>query len=217
LRLLTLSVTAAIGLYVVSCAPREQPEEKAVANGFKPYGVEHATLNFEYGGMTRGTETLWIDSFGLAEARMIHSEQITEEGFRPRKNYSIKSGASVTIIDSGLGKAFHFTEPLIDSLLKLPAGSVPSSEEQFKRYFAQIGYTHIGDTVLAGLPSQIWKQRDVPNYLFSWRAIIVGKHTDTPAGPIDLVLRSVDTTSPIDRARFIVPAGLPILPEPPRR
>lgn len=147
---------------------------------------------------------------------MIHAEQITSEGFRPRRNYSIKSGASVTIIDSGLGKAFHFQEPLIDSLMKLPAGSVPSPDEQFRRYFTQIGYLHIGDTVLAGLPAQVWKQSSMPNYLFAWHGVVIGKHLDTPDGSIDLILRTVDTTSPVDRSRFVVPRGIPILPAPTR-
>jgi hypothetical protein len=176
--------------------------------------VQHAFLTFEYGGMDRGFEAVWIDSFGNSEVRNIHSQSITEKGFKAHHTLTIKSGSSVTIIDSTGPRAFRFNDPLLDSLLSLPAASAPSSEEQFKSYFTRIGYEHTADTSVLGLQARVWKQRGTSNYLLEWKGLMVGKHAVGQSGQVDLILRSIDTTSPIDRSRFVVPKGIPIQPAP---
>lgn len=204
--------------WLLGCAPKDQPEEHAQLNDFRPYGPQHATLAFEREGTSRGTEMFWIDSFGRLERHSIDVEQITDKGFRGSKTLGIKHGPEVTIVDSGAHKAFRFTEPVLDSLYHLPAGSIPTPEAQFKSFFTRLDYQMVGDTTLpVGLHAHIWKQQGTANTLLEWKAMIVGKRTQGQSGFDELVLRSIDTTSPVSPSLFEIPPNLPIqngLPHP---
>ena len=165
--------------------------------------------------MERGPETLWIDSFGHVEARHTHSEQITQKGFKARVAYAVKNGALVTIVDTVTRRTFRFVDPALDSLYSLP-GQVPSAEKQFADFFSSIGYQHVGDTTIAGLPARIWKHTSIDSKLWEWRGLVIAKHVNGPNGPVDMRLVSFDTTTPVDHSRFVAPTGYPIVEQPPR-
>jgi len=86
----------------------------------------------------------------------------------------------------------------------------PTPEEHIKDLFTEIGYEHIGDTTILGLPSHIWKMKNQPNWLYEWRALVVTTRIVSAVQESGLRLLSVDTASRPDPTRFIVNSNYPI-------
>ncbi len=200
--------SVAIVLAIAGCSRQLPPGER---NNYRPFGVEHATLHFEYFGNTRGTEDLYEDSSGLREAHLIHSELITEKGFHPIFNYTVRNVGQVTIIDSVKMLEIRMIDKMNDSLFHLPYGDVPTSDSQFSSFFGHVGYTLRGDTNIVAnnitLKAHVWQLGDRPTYIYEFKGLLVGRKSNTG----DLRLLSIDTTTPVDPARFEPPHGFPVM------
>ena len=183
---------------LAACSRNGSPE-----NGYHPYGVQHGTFHFEYIGMTRGTLDLFIDSFGLAEARDQHTEMLTPDAFRPTITYSVRHGADITIIDSVEHQEIRLLDRVTDSLLRL--SSPPTTDERFSDFFTSLGYHHAGDTSIQGFRSRIWTMPNRPDFLFEYHGVLIGSRIGPPQFQTEMRLVSFDTIHTVDRARFTVP------------
>jgi hypothetical protein len=200
-----LVVLAALAF--ISCHKSLPPEE---TNSFHPYSIRHAIIHQECFGDTRGTEDMFIDSFGRVEGHDIHSEHITENGIQPLINYSIKHEANMIIVDSIRQQAVQIKDPMIDSVFHLPESEVPPPEEEFQNYFGGRGFRKVGTAVMAGITVNTWQHADRPVFLYEWHGIMVARKAGTADLGNELRLISIDTVTPIDPARFEVPGGYPI-------
>ena len=179
-------------------------------NNFHPYGVEHAALHFEYFGDIRGTEDLFVDSFGAREAHIIHSELITDDGFRPTITYSIRTGSDLTIVDSVQHAEIKLIDRMMDSVYHLLPSQVPTPQGEFANVFTPKGFHLTGDTTILGLNAHIWAHHGTPGFMLEWRGLVVGSKDIIEGHEHELRLLSIDTTTPIDPARFIPPLGFPV-------
>jgi hypothetical protein len=202
----------AILLTIAGCSRQLPPGER---NNYHPFGVGHASLHLEYFGDTRGTEDMYEDSSGLREAHGIHSEFITEKAFHPTITYTARIVDSVAIVDSIKQQEIRLIDKSVDSLFHLPYSDVPTPQDRFRNYFEQRGYTLHGDTnILASgmnLKSHVWQLGEQASYIFEFKGLIVGTKNNIDGHENDLRLMSIDTTSPIDPARFEPPHGFPII------
>ncbi len=179
-------------------------------NNFHPYGVRRATLHFEYLGDIRGSEDIYIDSFGAREAHITHSELITPRGFRPTYTYTIRKGWHLTIVDSVRRVEVKLIDRTMDSVYHLLPSEVPTPEQEFQNIFAPQGFQRGGDTTILGLKAHLWVHRGTPGYLMEWRGIVIGSKSVDMGNENELHLLSIDTTSPIEAARFVPPSGFPV-------
>lgn len=191
----------------ISGCSRELP--RGEHNNFHPYGIEHATLHFEYFGDIRGTEDVFVDSFGDHEAQDTHSELITPEGFRPTYNYTIRDFGNLTVVDSAMHAELKLIDRPIDSLFRLTS-SAPRYDSAFLGLYERRGYAHTGDTTVLGLPAHIWTRTGTPSFLLEWRGLLVGTKDFVQDHEHELRLISIDTSRPIDPAKFIPPSGFPV-------
>lgn len=189
----------------IQCHTRSGPQAQ-----FRPYHMRHAIVRLEYVGQARGYEEIYIDSFGVLEARHGHSEVMIKDSiYQPNISYSLKRGSDVTIIDSLKGSANHFVDKRLDSLYKLPASDVPSPEEAFAAFFSK-HFRQSGDTTIAGVHARIWRQLDPQVTLVEWGGLILVRQVGPPGLGMELRTISIDTVTPIDPARFAQPAGIPL-------
>ncbi|HZK76994.1 MAG TPA: hypothetical protein VFD13_08810 [Candidatus Kapabacteria bacterium] len=179
-------------------------------NNFHPYGVEHAALHFEYFGDIRGTEDFFIDSFGTREAHIIHSELITDKGFRPTITYSIRTGSDITVVDSVQHVEVKLLDRMMDSIYHLLPSQVPTPQAEFGNVFVPKAFHLAGDTTILGLKADIWEHHGTPGFMLEWRGLVVGSMDINEGHEHELRLISVDTTNPIDPARFVPPSGFPV-------
>lgn len=191
-------------LSITGCS-RELPPEQH--NNFHRYGVEHATLHYEYFGDTRGTEDLYFDGFGLREAHAIHSELITDKGFVAAHSYSVRIVGKVTTVDTIMQQESIRIDPVLDSLFRISSNDYPAPEMQFRQISQAIGYHLVGDTTLFGLKFHIWQKLGRLDYLYEWKGILMGSKDQVGDHGHELRLLSIDTTQPIDPARFSEPTG----------
>ncbi len=205
-----LTRAACLLLLVLSVGSCNKASGPAALNSYRPYSIDHAIMHFENFGEVRGTEDLFIDSFGHLEAHYIHSEHATQKAFEATITLSIKHWATATIIDTGHGQTVRLKDVTLDSLYHLPSGDVPSAEEHFGSVFTQLGYHQAGDTTLAGIHMHIWQLASDPVFVFEWHGILVGRKIGPPGMGMELRLVSVDTTSAVDPARFQSPTTYPI-------
>ena len=61
------------------------------------------------------------------------------------------------------------------------------------------------------LKSHVWQLGGQPSYLFEFKGLLVGRMSNMDGHENDLRLISIDTTSPIDPARFDPPHGFPVM------
>lgn len=179
-------------------------------NNFHPYAVRHAILHFEYFGDIRGTEDLIVDSFGAREVHIVHFEIASEKGFIPRINYIVRTGADLDVVDSVRRVEVKLIDRPLDSLEHLLPGNIPTVEEAFRNNFVPPGYSAAGDTTVLGLKAHVWTNPHIPSYLIEWSGILIGKGDEVGGRVHELRLMSIDTTTPVDPARFIPPSGFPI-------
>jgi hypothetical protein len=176
------------------CSRQLPPGER---NNFHPFGVEHASLHFEYFGDIRGSEDFYEDSSGLREAHDIHSELITEKGFHPTYTYTVRDVSHVTSVDSVKIVELRMIDKTMDSLFHLPNGDVPAPDDQFGSAVSQRGYVLRRDTsILASgmnITAHVWQLGEQPSYLFEFKGFVVG------------------TMANINPARFEPPHGFPIM------
>ena len=206
-RQFALVALALLATVLSSCHQQLPP---GTMNEYRPYGIRHAIVHMEYFGNARGTEDLYIDSFGRMEAHAIHTERATERGFSQTVTYTVKRGSSVVIIDSILMREVHMVDSMADSLFRL-TGTVPPSEEVVVNTLLSLGFGTIGTATRCGIPITIWKKSDAPVFLQEFRGILVGRMAGTPEEGEEMRLISIDTVTPIDRARFEVPKGFPVV------
>jgi hypothetical protein len=188
--------------------------EKGPMNNFHPYGINHAALHLEYFGETRGTDDLFFDNFGKREAHIMHSEVITDKGFRPTFTYSARNFATVTAVDSIKLTAVRLIDKTYDSLFHLSPGDVPTPEQQFASFFGSQGFVRRGDTVIRAqgvtLDAHVWQQSEQPSYLYEYRGLVVGNYANIGGHVNELRLVSIDTVNAIDTMRFAPPNGFPL-------
>ncbi len=201
-------------LAIAGCSRELPPGER---NNFHVYGVGHASLHFEYFGDTRGTEDLYEDSSGLREAHIVHSELITAKAFHPTITYTVRDVSHVTIVDSVKMLEERLIDHTFDSLFRLPDGDVPTPDNQFADFFEQRGYHLRGDTTITAgdmnLKSHVWELGEQPSFVFEFKGLVVGRKINIDGSENDLRLMSIDTTTPIDPARFEAPHGFPVRDE----
>jgi hypothetical protein len=206
----TLALSALI--IFAGCSRQLPPGER---NNYHPVGVDHASLHLEYFGDIRGSEDVYEDSSGLRESHDTHSEIITEKGFRPTSILTVRDVSHVTTVDSVKMVEIRLIDKTIDSLFHLPNGDIPTPDNQFGDAVKQRGYVLRGDTnILASgmsLKAHIWQLGEQPSYLFEFKGFIVGSMININGHENDLRLMSIDTTSPIDPARFEPPHGFPVM------
>lgn len=195
-----------LAIAISGCSRELPPGEH---NNFHPYGIEHATLHFEYFGDIRGTEDVFVDSFGDHEAQDTHSELITSEGFRPTYNYTIRDYGHITVVDSGMHAELKLIDHPIDSLYRL-SSSVPRYDSAFRSLYDRRGYVRTGDTTILGLPAHIWTRTGTSSFVLEWRGLLVGNKDFIQEHEHELRLISIDTTQSIDPARFTPPSGFPV-------
>jgi len=193
-------------LILAGCSRELPPGSR---NNFRPYGIQHATLHFEYYGDVRGTEDLFIDSFGSVEAHIIHSEAATEQGFRPTYRDIIRSAGELTIVDSVRHVEVKMIDRTMDSLYRLES-SVPTAEEAFANNFKARGYQLSGDTTVLGLRAHVWERMGTNESVLEWRGIAIGNAEEFPGHLQELRLTSIDTVSPVPAGRFVPPPGFPV-------
>ncbi len=202
----------AVIVMIASCSRPLPPGER---NNFHYFGVQHASLHLEYFGDMRGTEDLFEDSSGLREAHLVHSELITEKEFHPTMTYTVRDMGHVTVVDSVKVQELRVIDKTSDSLFHLPNGDVPTPEDQFASYIEQGGFHLLGDTnILAGsmsLKAHVWQLGEQSSYIFEFKGLVVGRKDILDGQENDLRLLSIDTTSPIDPARFEPPHGFPVM------
>jgi hypothetical protein len=201
----------AVVLTIAGCSRQLPPGER---NNFHAFGVQHASLHFEYFGETRGTEDLFEDSSGLREAHLAHLEIITEKGFHPTITYTVRDVNHAIIVDSVKMQEVRLLDKTFDSLFRLPFDDVPTPDGQFASYIAHGGFHLTGDTnILASglsLKSHVWQLGEETSYIYEFKGLIIGRKTIVEGHENDLRLMSIDTTSPIDPARFVPPHGFPV-------
>jgi hypothetical protein len=201
-----------IVLAIAGCSRQLPPGER---NNFHAFGVQHAALHLENFGDTRGTEDMYEDSSGLREVHIVHSELITEKAFRPTITYTVRDVSHVTLVDSVKIQEVRLFDKSADSLFHLPFGDVPTPEAQFASYFEQRSYHLRGDTnILASglnLKSHIWQLAEQPSYIYEFKGLVVGRMSDFSGHENYLRLTSIDTTTPIDPARFSPPHGFQVI------
>jgi hypothetical protein len=193
-----------IAMSVISCGKQIPPGGH---NNFHSYDIRRATLHFEYFGNTRGTEDLYVDSFGVVEAHDAHFELLDPHGFRPTSTYSVKHGADVIEVDSVRQRTIHLVDHVLDSLYHLSPWDVPTPEQQFDSFFEAQGYYLRGDTTIVGLHAHLWQFGTEPRYLIEWGGMVIGKSEGYGMNGRELRLISVDTVHPIDPQRFVAPHG----------
>src|SRR5579872_982822 len=195
------------GLASAGCSHHLPPGEH---NNFHPYAVRHAILHFEYFGDIRGTEDFFIDSFGAREAHLIHSELVTDKGFLPTITYSIRKGSNLVVIDSVQHVEIKLVDRMIDSAYHLLPSQVPTPQAEFANVFTPKAFYLAGDTTVLGLKAHIWEHHGTPGILLEWRGLVVGSKDVIEGHEHELRLLSIDTTNPIDPARFVPPSGFPV-------
>jgi hypothetical protein len=191
----------------VGCSRKLPPDEH---NNFHPYDVRHAILHYEYFGDIRGTEDLYEDNFGTREAHITHSELITEQGFRPTITYSVRIGSNLTVVDSVKQMEVKMIDRTVDSVSHLLPSDVPSPEVEFQKVFGTRGFQQTGDTTILGLRAHVWTHLGTSDYMLEWRGLLIGSKDNNGGHDHELRLLSIDTTSPIDPARFVPPSGFPV-------
>ncbi len=205
----TLCLTL-LALAIGSCHRSNGPQE----NGFHPYAIRHATLHFEYEGTARGREEMYIDSFGILEAKWVHSEvqekKDDKEGFRTTSVYTTKHRAQVTIVDSEKKMEIHIKDTRFDSLYRLDKDDVPSPEQVFSEYFTKLKYHVVCDTIVLGIHAKKWQQEEQPMFVVESGGIILGNQFGPAGLGFGLRLVSIDTVSPIDPSRFVAKSDYPI-------
>ncbi len=202
---LATCLLAACLLVVASLTSCNKTLPPTARNSYHPYSVQHATLHFEYFGDTRGTEDLFVDSFGLVEAHDMNFEHISPtHGLEPTQSYSVRRGADVAIVDSFTGRRLSVRDSVLDSVMHL--SSPPSPEQAFEDHFSVLGYHRTGTTQKIGVTVNTWQLGQDPIFLYEWHGVIVGRETHgRGGGGTELRLISIDSTSPVDPKYFIVP------------
>jgi hypothetical protein len=207
-----ISAFTAILVVLAGCSRELPPGER---NNFRYFGVQRASLHLENLGEARGTEEVYEDSSGIREVHVVHSELITEKAFKPTITYTVRDVSRVTVVDSVKMQEFRLIDKTSDSLFHLPYGDVPTPEGQFASYFEQRAYTLRGDTAILAsgmkLTAHVWQLGEQESYLFEFKGLIVGRKENLDGHVNDLRLISIDTTSPIDPARFEPPHGFPVI------
>jgi hypothetical protein len=207
-----LFVGIVIVLAIAGCSRQLPPGER---NNFHPFGVEHASLHFEYFGFTRGSEDLYEDGSGLREVHDIHSEAITEKGFHPTSTYTVRDVSHTTTVDSVKMVEVRLIDKTMDSLFHLPNGDIPTPDGQFGSTATQRGYALRGDTIIVAsgvsIKAHIWQLGVQQSFLFEFKGLIVGNKANINGNENELRLMAIDTTSPIDPARFEPPHGFPVM------
>jgi hypothetical protein len=192
-----------VSLLLSSCGKSGSPNPN-----FHLYGAAHAWLHLEHYGQVRGTQDVFIDSFGRIEARNEHSETLTPEAFRPTITYSVRRGPEVAVIDSTKKELVLLHDRAIDSMMLL--SSPPLPEEHVRTLFADMGLQLVGDTIIQGLHSHIWQRSGSSSWMYEWHAIVIGVRNVEAGLENGLRLVSIDTVNPINPDRFLIHSNFPI-------
>lgn len=179
-------------------------------NNFHPYGIEHVALHFEYFGAIRGSEDIYIDSFGTREVHVVNSALITPQGFEPTITYTMRDRGKIVVVDSIRRLEAKMIDRTMDSIYHLVPTDVPAPQAVLRDIYGPQAYTLAGDTTVLGLPAHIWRHSGIPGFLLVWRGIIVGDRATIQGQVKELRLMSFDTTTPINSSIFTPPSGFPI-------
>jgi hypothetical protein len=199
-----LSIIIVIAITVSSCSQQVGADDAL----FKRYPIKNAYIKYEITGDGAGSEDLYIADYGRYE--LVISDYISGISGMPKPNrgtiltrfadiYSVTS-------NSPTGRQTH-NKPL-DSLYKLTSDIPPYSfivEKTLEAGKFQLE----GSEVIAGFPTQRWKQVMGPTTVFLYNGIILKRIIDGKNGALFIQTAiKVDTLWKPDTNLFLIPKGI---------
>lgn len=193
-------------LVLAGCKGAPAPGEPS---HFHRYGVEHGHIQFRYYGDSRGSEDVVFDRWGEREAQFSKYEHLQVEGIQPVLTLKLTRGADIFMCDIKKRDCNHWKDPQLDSLRKLSASDVPTSDQATAAYLAD-GFTKSGTENIAGVQADVWKLKLAPSAIYLWRSVLVKRvmHSQDDSTIVEAV--TIDTTSAIDTMQFNIPPGFTV-------
>lgn len=194
----------AIAFSVASCTQSGGPHDTF----FKRYPIKNAYIKYEITGDGVGGEDLYIADYGRYE--LVVSDYLSGMSSQARTNRRsiITRMAEIYAItpDSPVGRKTH--NHVLDSLYKLTS-DIPPYSLIVDRTLEAGKFQLEGSEVVAGLPTQRWKQVMGPTTIFLYNGLILKRIVDGQKGAVLIQTAiKVDTLWKPDTNLFTVPKGM---------
>ena len=193
-----------VAIMLSSCSKTTEPVETS----FKRYPFKNVYIKYAITGDGSGTEELYIYNYG--ERELVKSNYISTVGgqFRQNNQSVITRVGDLYIYVPGAPVGQHVHVRSLDSLYNLKE-NFPSYTEIIDSLLEQGKFQLEGSEIIAGVPTQRWKQVMGNVTLFYYKGLVLKRVVDGEDGT-SLVQSaiSVDTVWNADTALFTLPAGM---------
>lgn len=175
---------------------------------FRRYPVKNVHIKYEITGDGIGIEDLYIADYGRYELVVSDYTSGITSMPRPNKYTIITRMADIYGItpDSSVGRKTH--NQLLDSLYRLRS-DIPSYSVIVDKTLEAGKFQLEGTEVVAGLPTQRWKQVMGPTTVFLYNGLILKRIVDGQKGAVFVQTAiKVDTLWKPDTSLFLLPKGI---------
>jgi hypothetical protein len=175
---------------------------------FKRYAIKNAYIKYEISGDGFGTEDLYIADYGRYE--LVVSDYLSGISSMPTPNkrtiITRLADIYAAAVDSPTGRRTR--NQLLDSLYKLTS-DIPPYSEIVDKTLEGGKFQLEGSEVVAGFPTQRWKQVMGPTTIFLYNGVVLKRVVDGKKGALfRQTAVSVDTLWKPDTSLFSIPKGV---------
>ena len=197
-------IVIVVAITVSSCSKSDEPDNTL----FKRYPIKNVYIKYEITGDGVGGEDLYIADYGRSE--LVVSDYLSGMSSNARTNRRtiLTRMAEIYAItpDSPVGRKTH--NQILDSLYRLTS-DVPSYSIVVDRTLESGKFQLEGSEVVAGFPTQRWKQVMGPTTIFLYNGLVLKRIVDGQSGAVFIQTAvKVDTLWKPDTNLFLVPKGM---------
>jgi hypothetical protein len=194
----------AFAISVSSCSQSGGPDNTL----FKRYPIKNAYIRYEISGDGQGSEDLYIADYGRYE--LVVSDYVSgiSSELKPNKRTIITRFADIYSITPNSPVGRKTLNQSLDSLYKLTS-DIPSYSQMVDKTLEGGKFQLEGSEIVAGFPTQRWKQVMGPTTIFLYNGIILKRVIDGQKGALFVQTAiKVDTLWKPDTNLFSIPKGM---------
>jgi hypothetical protein len=224
-QLLIFTLVVGIAVCNVDCGKKDQssqqqgPEQTAATGTketssapdlFKKYSFKSAIVELKYSGDCSGTETVYIDDYGMKEA-IVDNYAMKVMGTEVQTNHiQLNVGEWHYSIDLKKMKATKMKNAMVERMKNMSGEERKKWQGMGEEVLKGMNGKEVGEETVAGKPCKVLSMESVGTKVWIWEGMTLKRHVKIMGVNQELEAVNLQLDVPVPADKFEVPSGVQV-------
>jgi hypothetical protein len=176
----------------------------------KKYPFKSAIVEMKYGGDCTGTQVIYIDDYGMKEARVENFKMKMMRMEVPTNKIDLTIGDWLYNIDMEKKEGTKMKNPFMDMMKSMSEEQKKDLVKMGEDMMRQMGAKEAGEETIAGKPCKVWTMESLGTKVWTWSGLTLKSRADLMGVKQHLEATNVQIDVPVPADKFEVPAGVKV-------